>query len=148
MVKVDQGEKKQSPMTSRLFLNSVKTWHPDTGIHCVIESVSKTRETDKENRVAMALNMGILEDMPKCRARVIGDDGKVVKITDEYGEERDKIEEISNPSEVTLWIKMLKMMSINVTAWVQVSQSSILHLQKQVMLNIIIRKISFSHMMS
>ena len=34
MVKIDEPtDKKQPPVTARLFLNSIKTWHSDTGIH-------------------------------------------------------------------------------------------------------------------
>lgn len=105
MVKVDSGEKEQSPMTARLFLNSIKTWYSDLGIHCAILNVSKPVETDREDRVALAINLGICEDMPKCRARVI-ENGRVVKIEDEMGDEKDKIEIIKNPEEVTLWINI------------------------------------------
>jgi hypothetical protein len=105
MVKTDDQKKEQSPMTARLFLNSIKTWHPD-GVHVVVESISKAQETDREDRVAFAFNLGICEDMPKCRARVIGDDGRVVKVIDDMGDEKDKIEIIENPEEVTIWLNM------------------------------------------
>ena len=103
MVKIDD-KKEKSAMTARLFLNSIKTWHPKDGIHVVVERVSKPRPTDREDRVACAFNLGICEDMPKCRARVIDEDGQVVKIEDEMGEEKDKIEIIENPEEVTIWL--------------------------------------------
>ena len=105
MVKIDSEKKEQSPMTARLFLNSVKSWYPE-GIHVAIESISKPQETEREDRVALAFNLGICEDMPKCRARVIGDDGQVVKIEDEMGEEKDKIEIIENPEDVTIWLNI------------------------------------------
>ena len=105
MVKTDVGEKKQPAITPRLFLNSVKTWYPE-GIHVCVESISKPQETDREDRVAVAFNLGICEDMPKCRARVIGEDGKAVKIEDDMGEEKDQIEVISNPDEVTIWLNI------------------------------------------
>lgn len=107
MVKIDEPtDKKQAPVTARLFLNSVKTWHSDTGVHSCISSISKPQETDREDRVALAFNMDILEDMPKCRARVIGEDGKAVKVEDELGELKDKIEIIENPEEVTIWLNI------------------------------------------
>ena len=107
MVKIDTPvERAKPPVTARLFLNSVKTWHNDTGVHCCISSVSKPQETDREDRVALAFNLDILGDMPKCRARVIGEDGEVVKIEDEFGEEKDQIEIIENPEEVTLWLNI------------------------------------------
>lgn len=106
MVKTDSGEKKASAITPRLFLNSVKKWHDDTGIHCAISQVGKPIETDREDRVSIALNMDICEDMPKCRARVIDDEGKVVQIEDDMGDFKDKIEIVKNPEEFTLWIKL------------------------------------------
>ena len=106
MVKTDTLEKRQSPMTARLFLNSIKTWYAENGIHVCVNSVSKPQPTNREDRVAFAINMDICEDMPKCRARVIGEDGQVVKIEDEMGEEKDQIEIIENPEEVTIWINL------------------------------------------
>ena len=107
MVKIDEPEtKKKSPMTARLFLNSIRTWHPDEGVHVAVDSISKPQETDREDRVAFAFNLAICEDMPKCRARVIGDDGEVVKVLDDMGDEKDKIEIIENPEEVTIWLNV------------------------------------------
>ena len=106
MVKIEEYKKEQKPLTARLFLNSVKTWHNDTGVHVCISSISKAQETDREDRVALAFNLDICEDMPKCRARVIGEDGQVVKVEDEMGEEKDQIEIISNPEEVTIWLNV------------------------------------------
>lgn len=106
MVKTDSGESKASAITSRLFLNSVGTWHNDTGIHCAISSVGKAVETESEDRVSYPITIEICEDMPKCRARVIGEDGKVVKVEDEMGDLKDKIEIVKNPEEFTLWIKL------------------------------------------
>lgn len=108
MVKIDEPTENSAkpPVTARLFLNSVKTWHNDTGIHSCITSISKPQETDREDRVSLAFNMDICEDMPKCRARVIGADGQPVKIEDEMGEEKDQIEIIENPQEVTIWLNI------------------------------------------
>ena len=81
MPRIDEPESRsKSPMTAILFLNSIKTWYADAGIHVAVDSISKPQETDREDRVALAFNLAICEDMPKCRARVIGDDGEVVKI--------------------------------------------------------------------
>lgn len=106
MVKVDSGESKASAVTSRLFLNSVKKWHEDDGVHCAISSVGKAVGTEREDRVSYPITIEIIDDMPKCRARVIGDDGKVVKVENDVGDEIDKIEIIKNPQEFTLWIKL------------------------------------------
>ena len=106
MVRADTGESKASAITSRLFLNSVGKWHSDTGVHCAISSVGKAVATDKEDRVSYPITIEICEDMPKCRARVIGEDGKVVKVEDDVGDLKDKIEIVKNPEEFTLWIKL------------------------------------------
>ena len=106
MVKIDSGERKKSPMTMRLFLNSIKKWHNKDGVPLVVESVGKLVESDKEGEVSIPVEFGIEGDMPKCFARVIDDKGEVVKIEDEFGEEKDKIETISNPENVTGWFKM------------------------------------------
>ena len=44
MVKTDSGEKKASAITPRLFLNSVKKWHDEDGVHCAINNVGKPVE--------------------------------------------------------------------------------------------------------
>lgn len=106
MVKVDSGESKASAVTSRLFLNSVLKWHSEDGVPCAIESVGKPVETEREDRVSFPLSIAITGDMAKCRARVIGEDGKVVKVENDVGDEIDKIEIIKNPQEFTLWIKL------------------------------------------
>lgn len=106
MVKIDEPESKNKPpVTARLFLNSIKTWHAKEGVHVAVDSISKPQETDREDRVALAFNLAICEDMPKCRARVI-EDGEPVKILDDMGEEKDKIEIIKNPEEVTIWLNI------------------------------------------
>lgn len=106
MVKIDEPTDKKKPaLTSRLFLNSVKKWHPD-GVHVVVDSISKPQETDRDDRRAFAFNLGICEDMPKCYARAIDEQGQVIKIEDEMGEEKDKVEIIENPSEVTIWLNL------------------------------------------
>ena len=133
MVKTDSGEKKASAITPRLFLNSVKKWHDEDGVHCAINNVGKPVETDREDRVSIPLGMDIIDDMPKCRARVIGDDGKVVQIEDEVGDMKDKIEIVKNPEEFTLWIKLA------------VENPD---LQRQEILNIPIRRILSSPMMN
>ena len=106
MVKIDTGESKASAITPRLFLNSVSKWHEEDGVHICIDQVGKPVETDQEDRVSLPLNVGICEDMPKCRARVIGEDGKPVKVEDEMGDLKDKIEIVENPEEFTLWVKL------------------------------------------
>lgn len=106
MVRADSGESKAPAITSRLFLNSVKKWHEDDGVHVCVNQVGKPVETEDESKVSIPLGISILQDMPKCRARVIGDDGKPVKMEDDVGNMVDKIEIVENPEEFTLWIKL------------------------------------------
>lgn len=106
MVKTDSGKTKKSAVTSRLFLNSVNKWHKSTGIHCCVDQVGKMVEGTDKTKTTLPVNITVCEDMPKCRARVIGEDGEVVKIEDEVGDLKDKIEIIKNPQEFTLWIKL------------------------------------------
>lgn len=105
MVKTDEGKKEAFPLTMRLFLNSIKKWYPK-GIQVCISNVGKCRESDKENEVSLPIGFEIEDEMEHCFARVIDEKGQVVKIEDEFGEEKDKIEQISNPTEVTAWLKM------------------------------------------
>lgn len=107
MVKIDEpAEKKKPPVTARLFLNSLKKWYNEDGIHCCVSSISKPQSTDREDRVSLAFNLDILEDMEECFAREIDENGQVVQITDEFGEDKDKIVRIKNPEEVTIWLNI------------------------------------------
>ena len=105
MVKTD-GDKKESALTGTLFLTSIKSWYNKDGIPLAIENVGSPIATDNETKVSVPIEFGICEDMPKCRARVIGEDGKVVMTEDDMGNEVAKIEVISNPESVTLWMGM------------------------------------------
>ena len=107
MVRIDEPtEKAKPPVTARLFLNSIRKWHNKDGIHSCVTSISQPQETDREDRVALAFNMEILEDMEKCYAREIDEDGQIVKIEDEFGDEKDKLTIIKNPEEVTIWLNV------------------------------------------
>ena len=73
-----------------------------------VERVSDlyANKQDKKKR-GIAVTLSILDDMPKCRARVIDSKGNVVKEEDERtGEEVDKIEIISDPDEVTFFFNV------------------------------------------
>lgn len=107
MVKTDEPtEQKKSPVTARLFLNSIKKWHNEDGIHSCITSISRPQPTDREDRVAIAFNLDICQDMDECFAREIDENGQVVTITDEFGDDKDKIIRIKNPEEVTIWLNI------------------------------------------
>ena len=107
MVKFDEPtEKSQPPVTARLFLNSIRKWYNTDGIHSCVSSISQPQETDREDRVALAFNLDICEDMEKCYARIIDENGEIVKIEDEFGDEQPKLEIIKNPEEVTIWLNI------------------------------------------
>ena len=100
--------KKADPVTSRYFLTSIISWYNEDGIKCGIERVSDPFENKQDNRKAgVAVTLSILDNMPKCRAREIDDNGEVVKEMDEFtGEERDKIVQIEDPQEVTFFFNI------------------------------------------
>ena len=107
MVRVSENKKKKEadPVTSKYFLNSIMSWYNKDGIKVGVEKVSSLYENknDKTKR-GIAVTLSILGDMPKCRARVIDDDGEVVKVYDDVtGETRDEIAIISDPDMVTFF---------------------------------------------
>ena len=91
MVRQETAEAK--PENGRLFLNSIKSWHNDSGLPCGIESVSKPFKAQggDEDKYVVATSISPSEDMPKCRVRAV-EDGKYVKIEDDEGNETYKIE--------------------------------------------------------
>lgn len=105
MVKIIEQE--LDPVTSRYFLSSIKSWYNKQGIKVGVEKVSNLYANKKDkNKRGIAVTLSILDDMPKCRARVIKD-GEVVKVEDDVtGEERDKIEIIEDPQEVTFFFNV------------------------------------------
>ena len=101
-------EKEADRVTSKLFLLSVKKWHNDEGLLMGIEKVSNlfANKNSKDKR-GIAVTSSILGDMPKCRVRVIGDDGKPVMVEDEdTGEEKPKIEIVDDVQEVTFFFNV------------------------------------------
>ena len=106
MVKLIESEADR--VTSKLFLLSVKKWHNDEGLLMGIEKVSNlfANKNSKDKR-GIAVKSSILGDMPKCRVRVIGDDGKPVMIEDEdTGEEKQKVEVVDDVEEVTFFFNV------------------------------------------
>ena len=100
-------EKEADRVTSKLFLLSVKKWHNDDGLMMGIEKVSNlfANKQDKNKR-GLAVTCSILDDMPKCRVRVI-ENGKAVMIEDEdTGEEKPKIEIVDDVQEVTFFFNV------------------------------------------
>lgn len=92
-------------VTQDTFLSSVKSWYNDTGIHVGIEKIYVSEKEGQFGKYSLfTLKCSILDDMEKCRARVLDDDGKVVMEEDNLGEEVEKIEIISDPQEVTFFL--------------------------------------------
>lgn len=107
MVKTDSGNKVAPAITSSLFLTSIKSWYNDEGISVAVESIGGLNPNpNNDAKVSFPIELGLQEDMPKCRARVIGEDGKVVMTEDEMGNEVAKIEIIKNPETITIWLSM------------------------------------------
>ncbi len=107
MVKTDSGDSKAPAITSSLFLTSVKSWYNEKGISLIVDSVGGVNPNpNNDAKVSVPVEFSIEEDMPKCRARVIGEDGKVVMTEDEMGNEVAKIEIVKNPSTITIWLGM------------------------------------------
>lgn len=94
------------PVTQETFLSSVKSWYPN-GVHIGIEKIYMNEKEGKWGKfLSITLKCSILDDMSKCRARVIGKDGKVVQEENAMGDVVDKIEIIEEPQEVTLFLSI------------------------------------------
>ena len=105
MVRINEEKKEADAVTSKLFLTSINSWYKDNGIKVGVEKVSNLypNKQDKTKR-GIAVTLSILGDMPKCRARSIDDNGKVIMVEDDNtGEEVPKIVTIEDPGEVTFF---------------------------------------------
>lgn len=102
-----ENEQTEDAVTSQLFLSTINTWYNERGIHCSVNLVTDFFKTKySKNAPNIGVKINILEDMPKCRARVI-EEGAVVKVEDELtGEQRPKIEIIENPEQVTFFLRL------------------------------------------
>ena len=101
-------ENEADRVTSKLFLLSVKKWYNDVGLKMGIEKVSNlfANKNDAKKR-GIAVTSSILDDMEKCRVRVIGKDGKPVMVEDdETGETRQKVEVTDDVEEVTFFFNV------------------------------------------
>jgi len=108
MVRIKEEIKQADAVTSTTFLTSINSWYKKTGIKVGVERVGNLypNQNDKK-KWGVAVTLSILDDMEKCRARVIGENGKVVMIEDEEtGEEKPKMEIIEDPQEVTFFFNV------------------------------------------
>lgn len=108
MVRIKEESKEADAVTSTTFLTSINSWYKDDGIKVGVERVGNLypNKNDKK-KWGVAVTLSILDDMEKCRARCIGEDGKVIMIEDETtGDERPKMEIIEDPEEVTFFFNV------------------------------------------
>ena len=108
MVEIIENESQfdDDPVSQETFLSSIKSWYPQ-GIHIGVEKFYMNEKDGKWGKyLSIALKCSILEDMEKCRARVIGKDGKVVMTEDAMGNEIAEIQIIKDPQEVTLFLSV------------------------------------------
>ena len=105
MVRQETAEAK--PENGRLFLNSIKSWHNDSGILVGIESVSKPFKAQggEEDKYVIAVSVSLGEDMPQCRVRCV-ENGEYVKIEDDFGNETYKIEIVDWVEVVSLFFNV------------------------------------------
>lgn len=101
-------EQEADRVTSKLFLLSVKKWYNEEGLRMGIESVSNLfANKNDSSKKGIAVKSSILDDMEKCRVRVIGDDGRPVMIEDEdTGEEKQKVTVVDDVEEVTFFFNV------------------------------------------
>lgn len=101
----EQSSFDDDKVTQETFLSSVKSWHKQEGVHCGVEKVyTKEKEGKFGLYTLFILKCSILDDMPKCRARVLDDEGHAILEEDNLGNEVEKIEIISDPQEVTFYL--------------------------------------------
>lgn len=126
MVSFGEFEKKNSfgddKITQNTFLSSLNSWYKD-GVKIGVERCSpfnhKGRYSDK---VGFAINCSILDGMDKCRARVIGEDGKAETMEDQLGNTVEKVEIIEDEIDrVTLFISFL---SVNDDGSIHITKNS------------------------
>ena len=104
MVRINEEKKEADAVTSKLFLTSINSWYKD-GIKVGVEKVSKLYPNKQDkNKRGVAVTLSILDEMDKCRARAIDDNGQVIMVEDEEtGEEKPKMTTIQDPQEVTFF---------------------------------------------
>lgn len=108
MVRINEEKKEADAVTSKLFLTSINSWYKKDGIKVGVEKVSNLYPNKQDkNKRGIAVTLSVLDEMPKCRARVIDDDGQIVmKEDEETGEEVPKMTTIEDPDEVTFFFNV------------------------------------------
>jgi hypothetical protein len=105
---IEENKREMDPVNSTLFLSSLNTWHNNNGLHCGVEKVGKIfKNKNNGDNPQVAVKISILSDMPKCRARIIDENGKIVTEYDEVTDKQmPKIEIIDDAQEVTFFMKL------------------------------------------
>lgn len=101
-------ENEVSPVTSKLFLLSVKSWKNEQGLRMGVEKVSNlfANKNDAKKR-GIAVTLSLLEEMEKCRVRELDANGRPVMVEDELtGEEKQKIIISDDVQEVTFFFNV------------------------------------------
>ena len=86
--KVSKNFEKDSGITKKTFLSSILSWYPQ-GVSCQVDQVSKVF-SDFSGDPAINITIKI-DEMERCRMRELDDEGKPIKVENEFGEEQDKI---------------------------------------------------------
>ena len=105
MVRINEEKREADAVTSKLFLTSINSWYKKRGIKVGVEKVSNLYPNKQDkNKRGVAVTLSILDEMDKCRARAIDDNGQVIMVEDEEtGEEKPKMTTIKDPQEVTFF---------------------------------------------
>lgn len=105
MVRINEEKREADAVTSKLFLTSINSWYKKRGIKVGVEKVSNLYPNKQDkNKRGVAVTLSILDEMDKCRARAIDDNGQVIMVEDEEtGEEKPKMTTIQDPQEVTFF---------------------------------------------
>ena len=103
MVRIlNDNNNQDDAVTQQLFLSSLKTWYPN-GIPCRVERIGKVFTTKFSKDPQIPITIITTGTVNKMRARVIGEDGKAIRVYDEVTDEhKPKIELLENPENVSV----------------------------------------------
>lgn len=101
----DKNNFVEERITAQTFLSSINTWYEEEGIELGVEQIITKEVTGQYGEQNMfVVKCSILSDMPKCRARVLDNNGKVKQKQDDMGEMVDCIEVVDDADAVTFFI--------------------------------------------
>lgn len=91
----DKGNFGEDPINDQTLLASIKSWYPN-GVQIGIEGVYPFKKPNDYGKTGFTIRVTPF-DMEKCRARVIGNDGKPVMMEDAMG---NMVQEITTTDEI------------------------------------------------